>query len=302
MSSSAYVHHQSNSNRTWLLMLSFIGLVIGIGFVFSQIFGDPVILYGAIAFSIVMNVVSYWFSHKIAIKSAGAKPADEQEYRELHMIVENLSITAGIPKPAVYIIPDQVPNAFATGRNKEHAAVAVTLGLLQLLDRTELEGVLAHELGHIQNNDILVSTMAVVLAGFVSLAADFFLRSTLFGGMSGSDNGRGGGVLILVGFALAIIAPLFGTLLRLAVSRSREYLADTSGALLTRYPEGLATALEKINAVGSQMGPMKNAHSATAHLYIANPFGARVGKTFSKLFATHPPADERVRRLRDMDM
>lgn len=302
MSSSAYHHHDSQANKTWLLMLSFVGLVVGIGFIFSQILGNPLILYGAIIFSIVMNVVSYWFSDKIAIASSGAMPADEQEYRELHRLVENLSITAGIPKPRVFIIPDQVPNAFATGRNKNHAAVAVTQGLLRILDRTELEGVIAHELGHIRNQDILVSTMAVVLAGFISLLADFFMRSTLMGGLRGSDDNRGGGALVLVGFALALLAPLFGTLLRLAVSRSREYLADTSGALLTRYPEGLASALEKINAASAQMGPMKHAHSATAHLFIANPFGARIGKTMSSLFATHPPAEERVQRLRAMDM
>lgn len=302
MASSAYHHHDSSVNKTWLLMLSFVGLVVAIGFIFSQIFGSPAILYGAIIFSIVMNVVSYWFSDKVAIASSGAKPADEVQYLELHRIVENLSITAGIPKPRVYIIPDQVPNAFATGRNKEHAAVAVTQGLLQILDRTELEGVLAHELGHIRNQDMLVSTMAVVLAGFISLLADFFMRSTLLGGMRGSNDNRGGGALVLIGFALAILAPIFGTLLRLAVSRSREYLADASGALLTRYPEGLASALEKINAAGQRMGPMKNAHSATAHLYIANPFGARIGKTMSSLFATHPPAEERVQRLRAMDM
>lgn len=283
-------------------MLSFVGLVIAIGFIFSQIFGSPAILYGAIIFSIVMNVVSYWFSDKVAIASSGAKPADEVQYLELHRIVENLSITAGIPKPRVYVIPDQVPNAFATGRNKEHAAVAVTQGLLRILDRTELEGVIAHELGHIRNQDMLVSTMAVVLAGFISLLADFFMRSTLLGGMRGSGDNRGGGVLVLVGFGLAILAPIFGALLRFAVSRSREYLADASGALLTRYPEGLASALEKINAASAQMGPMKNAHSATAHLFIANPFGARIGKTMSSLFATHPPADDRIKRLREMDM
>lgn len=302
MASSAYHHHDSSVNKTWLLMLSFVGLVVAIGFIFSQIFGSPAILYGAIIFSIVMNVVSYWFSDKIAIASSGARAADETQYRELHRIVENLAITAGIPKPRVYIIPDRVPNAFATGRNKEHAAVAVTQGLLSILDRTELEGVIAHELGHIRNQDILVSTMAVVLAGFISLLADFFMRATLSGGMRGSDNNRGGGALVLIGFGLAVLAPIFGTLLRLAVSRSREYLADASGALLTRYPEGLASALEKISRAGQQMGPMKNAHSATAHLYIANPFGARIGKTMSSLFATHPPAEERVQRLRQMDM
>jgi len=302
MSSSAYTHQDSSNSKTWLLMLSFVGLVVGIGFVFSQVFNNPVILYGAVAFSIIMNVGSYWFSDKVAIASSGAQPADEDQYRELHRMVENLSITAGIPKPRVYIIPDQVPNAFATGRNKKHAAIAVTQGLLQILDRAELEGVIAHEMAHIRNQDMLVSTMAVVLAGFISLLADFFLRATLFGGMRGSDDSRGGGLFILIGFGLAVLAPIFGTLLRLAVSRSREYMADASGALLTRYPEGLASALEKIHASSQRMGPMKKAHSATAHLFIANPFGARIGKTMSSFFATHPPAEERIQRLRQMDM
>ena len=216
------------------------------------------------------------------------------QYRELHNIVENLSITAGIQKPRVYIIPDRVPNAFATGRNEKHAAVAVTEGLMHILDRSELEGVIAHELAHIKNNDILVATMAVVLAGFVSLLADFFLRSMWFGG--GSNEGGRGNILAIVGILLAFTAPLFGTLLRLAVSRSREFMADASGALLTRYPDGLASALRKIHDAGSRMGPMKNAHQATAHLFIANPFGG-AGKSLRNLFSTHPPVEERIRRL-----
>lgn len=291
--SSIHSHNDSARGRSFLLMLTFLGLVIGLGFVFAQLFENIVILYAAIGISILMNFFGYWFSDKVALRSSGAQPADERQFRELHNIVENLSITAGIPKPRVYIIPDNVPNAFATGRNPEHAAVAVTEGLLHILDRAELEGVVAHELAHIKNSDILVATMAVVLAGFVSLLADFFFRSMLFGG--GSGEGRGNS-LALVGIFLMFTAPLFGTLLRLAVSRSREYMADASGALLTRYPEGLASALHKIHSAASHLGPMKRASQATAHLFIANPFGG-AGKSLRNLFSTHPPVEERIRRL-----
>ncbi len=264
-------------------------LIVGIGFIFSQIYGNPTILYGFFAFSIFMNIFAYWNSAKIALRVSGAKPADEVEYRELHNIIENLSITAGIPKPKVYIINDSAPNAFATGRNKEHAAVAFTTGILEILDRTELEGVAAHELSHIGNRDILVSTVAVILAGFISLIADIFLRSQMFGGGRDSDN-KAGNILMIVGIVLAILAPIFAMLVQLSISRKREFLADASGALLTRYPEGLASALQKIS---SHSAPLQKAHKATAHLFIANPFGGKV----RGLFATHPPVEARVQAL-----
>lgn len=284
-----YTQQDKNVRRTWLLMSTFLVLIVGIGFIFSQIYGNPAILYGFFAFSIFMNIFAYWNSAKIALRVSGAKPADENQYRELHNIIENLSITAGIPKPKVYIINDSAPNAFATGRNKEHAAVAFTTGILQILDRTELEGVAAHELSHIGNRDILVSTVAVILAGFISLIADIFLRSQIFGGGRDSDN-KAGNILMIVGIVLAILAPIFAMLVQLSISRKREFLADASGALITRYPEGLASALQKIS---SHSAPLQKAHKATAHLFIANPFGGKV----RGLFATHPPVEARVKAL-----
>ncbi len=291
-----YTQQSKNVRKTWLLMTSFLILVIAIGYAFSYIYNSPGILYGAVIFSVIMNIFSYWNSDKIALSVSRAKPADPAQYSELHNIVENLAITAGLPKPRVYIIDDAAPNAFATGRNKEHAAIAVTTGLLAILDRTELEGVLAHELSHIGNKDILVSTVAVVLAGFISLLSHIFLRGQMFGGGRRSDDREGGNILMIVGIVLAILAPIFATLVQLAISRKREYLADASGALLTRYPDGLASALQKI-AANAQ--PMRTANNATAHLFISNPFGS-VGKKVSTLFSTHPPIEDRIRILRQM--
>lgn len=272
-------------------MTTFFVLIVVLGYVFARVYNNPSILYVFFAFSIVMNIVSYWYSDKIAIKMSGAVPADENIYRDLHNIVENLAITAGLPKPRVFIMSDPAPNAFATGRNKEHAAIAVTTGLLAILSKVELEGVIAHELSHVGNRDILVSTVAVVLAGFVSIASDMFIRSRIFGGSRDSDS-KAGGILVIVGIILAILAPIFATLIQLAVSRKREFLADASGALLTRYPEGLASALGKISQYSL---PMQRASNATAHLFIANPFGGKRG--ISKLFMTHPPVEERIRAL-----
>jgi heat shock protein HtpX len=224
---------------------------------------------------------------------AGASPADEKQYPELHNVVENLAITAGLPKPKIFIINDPAPNAFATGRNAEHAVVAVTTGLLAMMDKAELEGVLAHELSHIGNKDMLVSTVAVVLVGFITLISDFFLRANLLGGRDRES--RGNPILMIFAVALIILAPIAATLLQLAISRKREFLADASGALLTRYPEGLASALRKI---GSYQAPMKRANNAIAHLYISNPFGpAAAASAIAKLFMTHPPIEERVRAL-----
>ena len=279
-------------------MTAFFIAVIGIGWAFSWILQSPGILYFAVIFSILMNVGSYWYSHKIVLKMSGAKPADEKEYRELHNIVENLAISAGLPKPKVYIINDPAPNAFATGRDKEHAVVAATTGTISLLDRSELEGVIAHELSHIGNRDMLVSTIAVTLVGFVTLLSDFFLRWTIWGGMGGGH--RGGRlqlIMIVAGVALAILAPLIAMLMHLAISRKREFLADASGSLLTRYPEGLALALEKIEKYSV---PMRRANHATAHLFISNPFG-RHGKVkgfLNKMFMTPPSMEERVKALR----
>lgn len=293
-----YTQAASNVRKTWALMLVFFALIAGIGWFLSYYYESNDILIIAVVISLVMNVAGYWFSDKVALAMSGAKPAPDQDFPDLHNIVENLAITAGLPKPRIYIINDAAPNAFATGRDKDHAAVAVTTGLLAVLSRAELEGVLAHELAHIGNRDILISTVVVILAGFVAILSDIFLRSHLFGGRGRSDNNRGGGgILAIVGLALIILAPIFSTLIRLAISRRREYLADASGALLTRYPEGLASALEKIGAHGQ---PLTRASDATAHLYISNPFGARAARGLHHLFLTHPPLEHRIKILREM--
>ncbi len=282
-------------------MIAFLVVIILLGWVFSYAYNSPGILLFAVIFSIFMNFFSYWYSDKIALRIAGARPATREEFFDLYTVTENLSIAAGLPIPKIYIIPDAVPNAFATGRNKDHATVAVTTGLLEILDRTELEGVIAHELSHIGNRDILVSTIVVVLVGFISLLSDFFLRTTLYGGQRSSDERGGNGIFMLIGLILAILSPIAATLIQLAISRKREFLADASGALLSRYPEGLARALEKISA---HSGTMRRANHATAHLYIANPFGSAGGKTgfLTKLFMTHPPVEERVKALRGVDV
>ncbi len=300
-----YTHKSANVRKTWLLMAAFFGVVIAIGWLFSQIYGNPGILYIAVVFSILMNVISYWFSDKIVLALHRAKPVDLKSQPELYRILENLSITAGLPMPRFCIIEDLAPNAFATGRNPQHAVVVVTTGLLKLLERSELEGVLAHELSHIGNRDMLVSTVAVVLVGFISILSDMFMRSMWFGGMgSRDDNGRrSGGVLILIGIALSILAPIIASLIHLAISRRREFLADASGALLTRYPDGLASALEKIGAYGR---PLRSATNATAHLFLENPFGAdrpagqntRRTPWIVKIFSTHPPIEQRIAALR----
>ncbi len=278
-------------------MSLFLIVIIAVGFVFSQAYKSPGILYFAVIFSLLMNFFSYWYSDKIVLKMSGAKPIEKKDNPELFRIVENLCITAGLPMPKIYTINDSAPNAFATGRNKEHAVVAVTAGLLERLNKTELEGVIAHELSHIGNRDILISTIVVVLVGFIALLSDFFLRFTFFGGRSRDrDDSRAQAIFMIAGIVLAILAPIATTLIQLAISRKREFLADASGALLTRYPEGLASALEKISQYKM---PMKMANKATAHLYISNPFQA---KKVAALFMTHPPVEQRVAALRGMEI
>jgi len=248
-----------------------------------------------------MSVFSYWQSDKIVIMTTGAKPLSDQAAPELHNIVENLAITAGIPKPRIYIVDAPQPNAFATGRDPEHAIVAVTSGILQIMNKTELEGVLAHEMSHIGNRDMLVSTVVVVLVGVIQLLSDIFLRSMRFGfrGNNDRNGGQAGAIFLLIGIALAILAPIAAILIQLAVSRKREYLADASGVLLTRYPEGLASALQKL---AQDNTPMRQASHATAHLWLDDPYQGKQ-KTigwFSKLFMTHPPIEDRIKKLREM--
>lgn len=282
-------------------MTVFFGVVIGVGWVFSQIYGNPGILYVAVLFSILMNVVSYWFSDRIVLALHRAQPVDMAAHPELYRVLENLTIASGLPMPKFYLIQDPAPNAFATGRNPQHAVVAVTSGLLERLDRSELEGVLAHELSHIGNRDMLVSTVAVVLVGFVSILSDIFMRSMWYSGMGGNrdQKGRGHAVILVIGIVLSILAPLIASLIHLAISRKREFLADASGALLTRYPDGLASALKKI---ASYSQPMRSATNATAHLFFENPFGAdhkggQKTPLIVKWFSTHPPIEERIKAL-----
>lgn len=294
-----YSHKDSNIRKTWLLMTVFLVLIIFIGWLFGYIYNSPGILYFAVGLSLFMNLFAYWYSDKVALAMSGAKPASRETHLELFRVIENLSITAGLPMPRVYVIHSSQINAFATGRNPNHAAVAVTEGALMKLNKNELEGVMAHELSHIGNKDILISSVVVVLAGLIAILADWFLRASVFGGFGGrDDNKQGGAIILLLGLAIAILAPLIATVIRLAVSRKREFLADASGALLTRYPEGLASALEKI---AQDQTPMRHAHSGTAHLFISNPFkGKQITSGFAKLFLTHPPIEERIRILRGM--
>jgi len=297
-----YGQQTRNIWKTWGLMIAFLLFIIALGLTFSWIYNSPIILISAVVIALVMNWVSYWYSDKIVLKMSGAQKVNEKSHPDLYDIVENLSITAGLPMPALYSISDPAPNAFATGRNPEHAAVAVTTGLLERLDRVELEGVIAHELAHVQNRDILVMTVIVTLVGVVTLLSDFFLRMTIFGGIGGDDrDGRLQIIMIFIGIALAILSPIVAMIIKFAISRRREFLADATGALLTRYPEGLASALEKISTYSGEK--MKRANHATAHLYISNPFKGHNTKNsgpglLTKLFMTHPPIEERIEALR----
>src|SRR3989338_1605084 len=283
-----YTHQGENVRKTIFLMGGFLVFLIGLGWVFAQALQSPGILYFAVMLAVVMNLISYWKSDAIALALSRAKPVSREEQTELYRIVENLSITAGLPLPRIYLIEEYQINAFASGRDAKHATVAVTTGALARLSKTELEGVLAHELSHIGNRDILISTVVVVLGGIIALMSDFFLRSLWFSG-GRRDNRNGGGIFLIIGLVAALIAPIAATLIRLAISREREFLADASGAMLTRYPEGLASALEKI---GADSSALPGAKSGTAHLYISNPF--KSGGTFLKLFQTHTPIEERV--------
>lgn len=295
---SLYTHKGENIRKTWFLMTGFFLLVIAIGYFIAWYIQEPGVLLIAVLFSLVMNISAYWFSDKVALAATGAQEADSNEFRELHRLVENLSITAGLPKPRVYVIDDSAPNAFAAGRNPEHAVIAVTTGLLGRLERAELEGVLAHELAHIGNRDILVMTVAVVLAGFFAIIADIFLRMSFHGGFGNNNRDNRNPILLIAGVVAIVLAPIAAQLIQLAISRKREFLADASGALLTRYPDALASALQKIS---SYQAPMRRANHATAHLFIANPFGAHeAGRFVAKLFSTHPPVGERIAALMGM--
>ena len=295
-----YTDSDSNARKTWLLMTIFFIAVIGIGWVFSQALGSPAILYIAVIFSVVSSFVSYWWSDKMVLAMSNAHEINHDSAPQLYNVVENICITAGLPVPKIYIIDDPAPNAFSTGRDKKHAAVAITTGLLNKLEKAELEGVMAHELSHIGNRDILLSTVVTVLVGVVVLLADWFMRWSFFGGRRRSNNSEGGQlqiIILIIAIVLAILAPIFAMLMQLAISRKREFKADADGALLTRYPEGLISALEKIEADPAKM---QNVNRATAHMYIMSPLKGEDGKVgfFSKLFMTHPPTIDRINALR----
>ena len=295
-----YTFAEKNIKKTWILMTIFFVVFALLGWLFSQIFKNQKILYLAIAFAFLQNFFGYWYSDKILLAMTGAKEVKKQENPDLYRIVENLSIGAGLPTPKIYIIEEAQPNAFATGRDKNHAAIAITRGLLEKLEKPELEGVIAHELAHIGNRDILLQTMVVILVGAIVLLSDWFLRISRFSAQREREKENRATILFLFGILAAILAPLAAQLIRFAISRKREFLADATGALITRYPEGLARALEKISKDPS---PLKIANNSNAHLFFAFPFRERRSPSwFSKLFMTHPPVEERIRALREMSI
>ncbi len=292
-----YEQRSSNIRRTWALVLGFLIVVIAIGYVISWYYGNPFILYIAIIFAVGTNFYAYWQSDKLVLSLSHARPASREKFFDFYTVTENLAITAGLPKPKLYVIDDPAPNAFATGRDEKHAVVCATTGLLSMMSRPELEGIIGHELSHIKNRDILLMTIAVVLAGLIAIIANIFIRMSFWGGGRGGSNKQGNALLMILTVVAIVLAPVAAKLIQLAISRRREYLADASGALLTRYPEGLASALGKI---GSYAAPMKNANLATAHLFIGDPFGAKAagaGAWIGRLFSTHPPIPDRIKAL-----
>jgi heat shock protein HtpX len=291
-----YDQKDKNIRKTWILMTIFVAVVVGIAWVFSYTLDNSLIFVWALIGSLFMNVISYWYSDSIVLSISNAHPinTDTTEGKRIYRLLENLAITAGLPVPKLYIIQDSAMNAFATGRDPEHSAIALTTGIIDRLEQTELEGVIAHELSHIGNRDTLIQTISVVLVGLVALLSDWFIRISFWGGgrKSNDDNSSLGLILGVIAIVLAILAPIFVQLLHFAISRKREYLADASGALLTRYPEGLASALEKISQDNE---PLEVANRATAHLFISNPFK---GEGIKDWMSTHPPAEKRIQALR----
>lgn len=281
-----------NKRKTVIVMTLFVGLVTGLAWIFSEYLGRPSLTGFVLIAALVYALISYAVGSRVALAVSGASPIEKKDNPRLYRIVENLSITDGLPMPKVYIINDPAPNAFATGRDPNHASVAATSGLLDMMTDTELQGVIAHEMGHVKNYDIRVSMIAFALVAAVGLLADIMLRVSWFGGGDDDNNNT---LFFVFGIIAAILAPIVASLIQLAVSRQREYLADATGALTTRYPEGLASALEKIGASGSTM---KRQNASTAHLFFANPLKT---KGVSNLFSTHPPIQDRIARLRKME-
>ncbi len=293
-----YSQADSNVRKTWILITGFLIFIIGLGWLFSYLLDNSIFLIIAVALAFLQSFFSYWHSDKIVLGITHAQPVKKKDNPELYRIVENLCITAGLPLPKIYIINEAQPNAFATGRDEKHAVVAVTRGLLEKLEKPELEGVISHELSHIRNKDMLLQTVVVVLVGAVAILSNIFLRVSFWGGARRDSRDSGGGILLVLGILAAVLAPLAASLIKLAISRKREFLADASGALLTRYPEGLARALEKIS---QDQSPMRVANNSVAHLFISSPFKGKQSRSwFTKLFMTHPPVEERIRALRGM--
>ncbi|MCW1908313.1 MAG: M48 family metalloprotease [Candidatus Saccharibacteria bacterium] len=288
-----YSEIAANKRKTLLLMVGFAGLVAVIGFVFSKIYGNPSLTLAVGIGGILYAIIQYFAADKLAVAVNGAKQIEKADNPRLWRIVENLSIAEGMPMPRVYIMNDPAPNAFASGRDPQHSLVCATTGLLDIMEDSELEGVFAHELGHIKNYDIRVSMIAFGLVSVVSILSDIFLRA-MFWGNRDDDNSSSSGAFMIIGIIAAIIAPIAATMIQLAISRKREYLADATGALTTRHPDGLARALTKIGQAGSSL---RRQNTSTAHLFFANPLKKRA---FANLFSTHPPIEERVRRLQDM--
>jgi heat shock protein HtpX len=301
-----YKQISHNKRNTAFLLIIFIAVFCGIGYFFGYFLGEGdqehaigvLGIFGIIA--MVYAAISYYSAGKLTLAIAHAKEIHKKDHFELFTTVENLCITAGMPTPKIYLIDDTALNAFATGRSPEHAAVAITRGLLEKLDKSELQGVMAHEISHIKNYDIRLQSVTVALIGLIALISDIMLRSIFYTRRaSRSRGGKGGGLFIIIGFTLAILSPIIAKLMHLAISREREYLADASGAMLTRHPDGLARALEKIKA---DHEPLEVANKATAHMYIENPLRNESNmKWLNKIFSSHPPTDERIKRLRGMD-
>jgi heat shock protein HtpX len=298
-----YKQITANRAKSWILIAIFTGILAAAGYVYGRVSGQG---YEGLVFALVislgMTFISWFAGDKIVLATSGAREITEREqFPYVWNMVENLAITSGIPRPRLYVIEDPAANAFATGRDPKHASIAVTTGIVNLLENEELEGVLAHELSHVKNYDVRFMMLVAVLVGSLTLLGDFFFRTSLFG-RRGSDDSKGslGGILMVAGIVFLILSPIIGELIKLAISRRREYLADASGALLTRYPEGLARALEKI---GHAARPLERASQATAHLWIANPFGGKkqIRSALANLFSTHPPIEDRVKQLRLME-
>lgn len=289
----------SNKYKTWAIMLLFVLVITTVVYVFSKALGYGIGFAGiALVLAGITSIGSYFYSDKIVLATTGASEIKKSDNPELFRVVENLCIGDGLPMPKIYIINDPSPNAFATGRDPKHAVVCATTGILAILDKSELEGVIAHELSHVRNFDIRLMGIVAILVGFIAIAANLFMQQLWWGGGDRDKNNNAQGIFLIIGIILAILSPIAATLIQLAVSRKREFLADASGALLTRYPEGLASALEKLN---NDPRTLKSASNATAHLFIVNPFkGKETKQWFTSLFDTHPPIEERIKVLRSM--